>query len=249
MTTASPVPTNAPTTTVLEVTGLNSYYGSSHVLQGIDLEIREGELVALLGRNGAGKTTTLRSIMGIDVSVTGSIRYGGRELTRLATYQIARLGISYIPEERRIFGDGLTVMDNLRLAVLPHRSVDRKAAFEQVFRLFPVLESRLNQDARRLSGGEQQMLAIARALVGSPRLLLIDEPTQGLAPRFVMTIADVLRQIRDRGVSILLVEQNAAVALDLADRVYILDQGLIRFAGPTQAVRDDRELQHQYLGV
>ncbi|MPZ22643.1 MAG: ATP-binding cassette domain-containing protein [Dehalococcoidia bacterium] len=233
----------------LELSGVNAYYAFAHVLQGINLKVDPGSMVALLGRNGAGKTTTLRSIMGILARRTGRISFGGVDLVRMPTFKIARLGVGYIPEERRIFGHGLTVSDNLKLSLVAHKELDREVELERVFTLFPILKSRLSQDALSLSGGEQQMLAIARALVGSPRLLLIDEPTQGLAPGIITTIVEALHSIRSGGVSILLVEQNAAVALDLADYVYIIDQGLIQYDGGPAEVRADRQIQRQYLGV
>jgi branched-chain amino acid transport system ATP-binding protein len=234
---------------MLKVERVHTYYDLSHVLQGVSLRVEAGELVALIGRNGAGKSTTLKTIMGIMPARKGYISFYGEDITSLPPHLIPRLGISYVPEERRIF-PGLSVYENLKLAVLPHK--DRLILtdeLEKVYAYFPLLKERHRQDGKSLSGGEQQMLAMARALVTNPRMLLIDEPTQGLAPIFVRSVAETISQIRSTGVGILLVEQNAEVALGLADRAYVIDQGVIQFEGAACVVRENEDIQRQFLAV
>jgi branched-chain amino acid transport system ATP-binding protein len=247
----------------LTVEAIHTFYGLAHVLQGVSLEVREREIVALLGRNGAGKSTTLKSIMGVTPPRRGSIAYAGRSLVGLPTHLIARLGLGWVPEERRIFPD-LTVQENLRVAVLGLRSGRQPSgllrshglragrpgdAVERMYALFPRLAERARQAGRSLSGGEQQMLALARALVGRPRLLLVDEPTQGLAPNLVSTIARSLLDIKEQGLSILLVEQNARVALEIADRAYVIDHGAVQYGGSAEELRSSETIQRQYLSV
>lgn len=237
---------------LLEVDDVQSYYGLAHVLQGVSLSVGESEVVALLGRNGAGKTTTLRSVMGTGgVTVrAGAVRLAGKPITGKSIHRVARMGVGYVPEDRRMF-PGLTVAENLRLAVLG-AGLGRdqaEAGHARVWEVFPALKEHLGREAARLSGGQQQMVAIARALLGNPRLLLIDEPTQGLAPIVARTIMETVVQISRGGVGVLLVEQNAVMALELADRAYVLDEGLIRASGPVGAIRDDPEVRRSYLAV
>jgi branched-chain amino acid transport system ATP-binding protein len=235
---------------LLELDAVQAYYGLAHVLQGVSLEVRRGEVTALLGRNGAGKTTTLRSVMGLVAVRGGTIRFDGTPLTGRPTHRIARMGIGYVPEDRRMF-PGLTVEENLRLAALG-QGLDRertRSGFERVWELFPALREHARREAARLSGGQQQMVAIARALIGAPRLLLIDEPTQGLAPAIARDIARTLAGIAATGVGVLLVEQNAVMALEVARRAYVLDEGRIVAQGPAARIRDDAEIRSRYLAV
>ena len=232
---------------LLEVRDLHAWYGESHILHGVDFEIGPGEMVTLLGRNGAGKTTTLRSIMGIAQPRRGRILLRGQDLTGMPTHQIARKGIAWVPEERRILPN-LTVLDNLRLGWLATDGggPDR---VEEVFEYFPRLRERIAHRGRHLSGGEQQMLAIARALVARPSIMLVDEPTEGLAPMLVQSLTDILAVINRRGTTILLVEQALEVALTLAQRVYVMDQGRVQFEGTPDDLRRDPEIQQRFLGV
>ncbi|HLH70644.1 MAG TPA: ABC transporter ATP-binding protein [Candidatus Dormibacteraeota bacterium] len=235
---------------LLELDAVHAYYGLAHVLQDVSLEVRRGEVTALLGRNGAGKTTTLRSVMGLVTVRGGEIRFDGEPLTGRPTHRIARLGIGYVPEDRRMF-PGLSVEENLRLAALG-RGLDRdqsRAGFERVWELFPTLREHARREAAKLSGGQQQMVAIARALIGSPRLLLIDEPTQGLAPVVARDIARALVDVAATGVGVLLVEQNAMLALEVARRAYVMDEGRIAAEGPADRIREDTEIRSRYLAV
>jgi branched-chain amino acid transport system ATP-binding protein len=235
---------------LLQLQGVHAYYGLAHVLQSVSLEVRRGEVTALLGRNGAGKTTTLRSVMGLVTVRGGEIRFDGEPLTGRPTHHIARLGIGYVPEDRRMF-PGLTVEENLRLAALG-RGLDREQShisFERVRELFPALREHAHREAAKLSGGQQQMVAIARALIGNPRLLLIDEPTQGLAPVVARDIARALVDIAATGVGVLLVEQNAMLALEVARRAYVMDEGRIAAEGPASRIREDSEIRSRYLAV
>jgi branched-chain amino acid transport system ATP-binding protein len=238
------------TAPLLALTDVHAYYGEAHILQGISLEVGEGEVVTLIGRNGAGKTTTLRSIMGIVPPRGGHITFAGRELRGLPTHAIARAGIAYVPEERRILPN-LTVAENLRLGRLGAGGGGRDggAVTEEVLGYFPRLRERLTQRGKSLSGGEQQMLAIARGLVASPRLMLVDEPTEGLSPIIVESLTQILREINRRGTAILLVEQILEVALALSHRLYVMDQGRIQFEGSAEALRADPEIQQRFLGV
>ena len=233
---------------MLRVTDIHTYYGLAHVLQGVSLTVEDGQIVALLGRNGAGKSTTLKSIMGLTPPRRGSIVFDGQDLVGLPTHLIARKGIGWVPEERRIFPQ-LSVQENLRVSVLAQKGAQPRAALEQVLEMFPRLRERARQDGRSLSGGEQQMLALARALISAPRLLLIDEPTQGLAPNLVTGIANSLLRIKGQGLSVLLVEQNSRVALEVADRVYLIDHGVIQFGGLAAELKANRALQRQFLAV
>ncbi len=225
----------------LSVRGLHVRFGESHVLQGVDLEVPEGGATALLGRNGAGKTTTIRAVLGL-VPRSGEVRLAGRDVSGLATHQIVRLGVGYVPEDREVFGE-LTVAENLRLA-----ERDQAPAYDLVYELFPELRERGRQRAGTLSGGQQQMLALARALLNRNRLLLIDEPSKGLAPAVVTGVVGALERA-GQAATMLLVEQNVAVARRLASRAIVLDQGRVAFAGPMQALLEEPALARRYLGV
>ncbi|MBV9636462.1 MAG: ABC transporter ATP-binding protein, partial [Methylobacteriaceae bacterium] len=218
----------------LEAQGLQTYYGKSHILDSVTLEVGEGEVVALLGRNGAGKTTTLRSIVGLTPPRLGSVRIFGEAVTGWPPYRIAALGVGYVPEGRRIFGN-LTLDENLLVPVA------RPGAWtiERVYQLFPRLSERRDNKGRQLSGGEQEMLAIARALLLNPRLLLLDEPSQGLAPLIVQDVFKVIGAMRAEGISVLLVEQNVRAAVAVADRAYVLDDGRIVYEGAAAALGAD----------
>jgi len=229
---------------MLELRAIQTYYGLAHVLHGLTLGVAEGEVVALLGRNGAGKTTTLRSISGLTPPRTGEIRYKGRDIAGLAPHRVARLGIALVPETRGIFSY-LSARENLAIA---ERSSSRWP-LAAVLERFPRLKERLESQGRDLSGGEQQMLAIARALLTGPELLLLDEPSQGLAPLVVNDVMSTIRELRAERVSMLLVEQNAEMALALADRVYVIDHGTVVFEGTPQALRANAQVAATYLGV
>ena len=233
---------------MISVREIHTYYGLAHILQGVSLEVREREIVALLGRNGAGKSTTLKSIVGLTPPRNGAVELAGASLIGMPTHRVARLGVGYVPEERRIFPE-LTVLENLKVALLAHKLDDPAGALEGMLTMFPRLRERQGQAGRSLSGGEQQMLALARALISKPRLLLIDEPTQGLAPNLVTSIASSLVRIKERGLAVLLVEQNTRIALKVADRVYVIDQGMIQFAGTANELRADDAMQRQFLTV
>jgi len=237
---------------LLQVRDLNTYYGTSHVLQGISLDVAKGELVALLGRNGMGKSTTLKTVMGLVKSRTGSVHFNGNNITGQAPYKVARAGIGYVPEERRIFPD-LSVLDNLLLGIKDGKvaNADDPGAWtlERIFRHFPRLKEREHQKGKTLSGGEQQMLAIGRSLLGNPELLLVDEPTEGLAPLMVKEVRNVLYEINRSGVSILMVEHNLKVALSLAHRVYLMGKSHIGYKGTVEELKDNREAREKYLAV
>jgi branched-chain amino acid transport system ATP-binding protein len=233
---------------LLTVDAIHTYYGEAHVLQGISLTLDEGEVVTLIGRNGAGKTTTLRSIMGINPPRRGHVHFAGNDITRLPTHTIAHRGIAWVPEERRVLPN-LSVLENLRLGMLGGGVRNGTILLDEVFDYFPRLRERAGQKGRLLSGGEQQMLAIARALVARPRLMLVDEPTEGLAPLLVQSLTRILQEIHRRGTTILLVEQTLDVALTLSDRVYVLDQGQVQFSGTPAALRAEPAIQQRFLGV
>ena len=229
---------------ILKLDEIHTYYGLVHMLQGVSLEIAEGEVVALLGRNGAGKTTALKSIMGLAPSRQGKVLFEDQDITGLPPHLIARQGIAYVPASRGIFMT-LTSMENLNIV----RTRGARWDTEDVFRRFPKLAPLKRRRGRSLSGGEQQMLAIGRALVTGPSLILLDEPSQGLAPMVVELVVDMLRELKSEGVSMLLVEQNLQMALDLAERVYILDQGKVVFDGAAQELKNNDQLTASYLGV
>jgi branched-chain amino acid transport system ATP-binding protein len=235
---------------LLAIQDLHAYYGEAHILQGVSLAVHPGEVVTLIGRNGAGKTTTLRSIMGIVAPRGGHITFDGRELAGLPTHAIAQLGVAYVPEDRRILPN-LSVEENLRLGRLGAGRArgDGDAVMDEVLGHFPRLRERLAQKGKSLSGGEQQMLAIARGLVASPKLMLVDEPTEGLSPIIVESLTEILREINRRGTTILLVEQILEVALVLSHRLYVMDQGRIQFEGTPEALRTDPAIQQRFLGV
>ena len=230
---------------MLEVRDIDTYYGLGHILHGLSLRVGEGEVVALLGRNGAGKTTTLRSITGLTPPRRGTISYKGQSIAGLPPHRISRLGIALVPETRGIFSY-LTARENLAIA----RRGGSRWPETSVLARFPSLKERLNNKGRQLSGGEQQMLAIARALAGNPELLMLDEPSQGLAPRLVRELEALMVRLKGEGVTILLVEQNARMALGISDRVLVLGKGAVVFAGPTAEFRrQEAELKGRYLSV
>jgi branched-chain amino acid transport system ATP-binding protein len=230
---------------LLEVRDLHAWYGESHILHGVDFEVRQGEVVTLLGRNGAGKTTTLKSVMGMVARRSGSIRFGGRELTALRSDRIARLGLAFCPEERGIFAS-LNVQENL---LLPPEVRPGGLSIDSVFGLFPNLRERLRSQGTKLSGGEQQMLAIGRILRTGARLLLLDEPTEGLAPVIVQQIGATIRRLKTEGFTILLVEQNFRFASRVADRHYIVERGRVVEMIPNDQIENSMGKLHEYLGV
>ena len=233
---------------ILELRDVHSYYGNIHALKGISLHVEQGEIVTLIGSNGAGKTTTLRTIQGLIRPRTGSITLEGEELTRLPAHEVNRRGICQSPEGRLIF-PRMTVLENLEMGAFTrtdHSNIGQD--LERVFGLFPRLKERVKQKGGTLSGGEQQMLAMARAMMGNPRLLLLDEPSMGLAPLLVETIFDTIVALNKQGITILLVEQNARMALSIANRGYVLQTGEIRLQGDAARLRDDEEVQKTYLG-
>ncbi len=234
---------------MLVVERLHAWYGASHVLQGVSLEIGQGEVVCLVGRNGAGKTTTLKSIMGLLRRVQGQVAFEGRDLLALPPHARFRMGLAYVPEERRIV-PGLTVRENLALGLLasPHRREEARI-IARLAETFPRLAERLGQDATTLSGGEQQMLAIARALAASPRLLMLDEPSEGIMPVLVDEMFALFARLRQEGTSILLVEQNVEMALGISDRGYVLDQGVIVHSAGAAAMLADAAVQERYCSV
>ena len=232
---------------VLELEGVHTFYGKSHVLHGMTFAVPRREITVLLGRNGVGKTTTLRSVMGLTPPRSGAVRFAGADVTGQPPHRLARLGIGYVPEGRQIF-PFLTVAENLRTASLSGRRGDW--SHERVFEYFPVLRERSQQRGRSLSGGEQQMLAIARALAGQPEFLMLDEPSQGLAPMLVREVGRLIERLKGEGLTILLVEQNVSMALEIADRVLVIAKGAIVFAGtPSDFRREEAELKERYLAV
>jgi branched-chain amino acid transport system ATP-binding protein len=239
---------SADSTQLLEVKGLSVNYGGIQALQNIDLIVKPGEVVTLIGANGAGKTTTLRAISRLVKLRSGFIYYSGRNITRYPTYKVVRLGIAHSPEGRRVLARQ-TVFDNLELgAYIRSNSAAVKADIERQFEIFPRLKERRNQQAGTLSGGEQQMLAIARALMSRPQLLLLDEPSLGLAPAIVREIFSIIQNLRATGVTILLVEQNANLALQIADRGYVLEAGCITLSGQALELLNDERVKKAYLG-
>jgi branched-chain amino acid transport system ATP-binding protein len=235
---------------MLTLDGVHTYYAKSHILHGVSLEVRPGEVVGLLGRNGVGKSTTLKTIMGIVRPSSGRIVFDGRDIAGLPPYRLARVGIGYVPEDRRIFRL-LSVLENLRTGLdRPEVTATRRQALlDKMYESFPILAERRNQAGGTLSGGEQQMLAIARAMMLEPRIILLDEPTEGLMPRMVAQIREIIDVLHKDGVAILLVEQNVPLTLDVSDRVYIMEKGTVRHHGPAAALRADATVIHQYLGV
>lgn len=234
---------------LLELKDMNSYYGKNHILYDVSLDVDEEELVALIGRNGAGKTTTLNSVMGMVEVKSGKVFFKNEEIQNLEPNQISQRGISIIPEDRGLFPE-LTVEENLRLGHLGHE-IDRseEELFNSIFEYFPRLEERRHQRVGSMSGGERQMLSIGRVLVSDPDFILVDEPTEGLMPALVDELRDILQQINEDGTSILLVEQNVDLALDISDYAYILDEGKIRAQGKSSELRQDEEVKQKYLMV
>ena len=233
---------------LLEVEDIHTFYGSIEALKGISLEVQEGEVVTLIGSNGAGKSTTLRSISGLSSPRTGSIRFRGQEISTLPAQEIVRLGISLSPEGRRCF-QRMTVRENLELGAYLRRDASITEDLDRVFSLFPRLDERQKQKAGTMSGGEQQMLAMGRALMANPTLLMLDEPSMGLAPILVDRIYETVAEINRQGTTILLVEQNANYALDVSARGYVLETGTVALTNDSKALRDDPEVQKAYLGT
>jgi branched-chain amino acid transport system ATP-binding protein len=234
---------------MLDVQNIHTYYGQSHILQGVSLRVDKGEIVLLSGRNGAGKTTTIRSIIGLIPPKSGEITFMGERITGIPVHLVSQKGISLVPEGRRII-PGLTVYENLKLATLKNKDKAKmEVLFEQIAQIFPRLKERWNQEGTSLSGGEQQMLAIARALVSDPVLMLIDAPSEGLSPIMVEKIADVLKEIQKKGTTILLVEQNTDMALEISSRCYLMDEGVIKFEGSPKEIKDNEEIQREYLAI
>ena len=249
---------------MLEVERIHTFYGLSHILFGVSFRVEPGEIVCLLGRNGAGKTTTMKSIMGLTPPRQGSIQLKGEEITGQEPYLLARKGIGYVPDDRRIFAD-LTVGENLEIAARSSEPFDQvlrlrsgqaqdKTGFaqwdkERVYELFPALKAIESRKGGCLSGGEQKMLAIARALMGNPELLLLDEPTEGLAPMLVRALEEQIKKLRETGLTVLLAEQNVRSALRLGDRGYIIDNGQIRYQGSIEELRENEEVRKRYLLV
>ncbi|MFA9425267.1 ABC transporter ATP-binding protein [Natronorubrum sp. A-ect3] len=231
--------------TVLELDNIDTYYGNSHVLHGVSLELAEGEVVALLGRNGAGKTTTMRSIMGVTPPRRGSIVYRGENIVGKSPDKLNERGINLVPEDRRVFPT-LSVQENL---VLAHKLAADPKPIEEMYELFPILDELRTSDAQNLSGGEQQMLAVARALVQRPSLLLLDEPTEGLAPVIVDDLQEMLQAVVDEDVTVLLSEQNVNFAFELATRGYVIDTGSIVFEGSVEEIQSREDLLEKYLAV
>ena len=237
---------------LLEVRDLNTYYGTSHVLQGISLNVEQGELVALLGRNGMGKSTALKSIMGLVKPKSGSVVFKGKNIAGYPSYRTAKAGIGYVPEDRRIFPN-LSVVDNLMLGVkggkIKNHDNPNTWTVERIFQHFPMLEKRAKSKGMHLSGGEQQMLTIGRSLMGNPELLMVDEPTEGLSPLMIKEVRDVLAEINKAGVSILLVEHNLKVAMSLAHRLYLMGKAHVGFTGTIDELKANPEARAKYLEV
>ncbi|HSD44093.1 MAG TPA: ABC transporter ATP-binding protein [Burkholderiales bacterium] len=231
---------------MLEVRDLHAYYGKSHILHGVHLDVGAGECVSLIGRNGVGRSTTIKAIMGM-VDAEGSVRFKDAEILGLETYRIAHKGLGYVPENRDIFPT-LTVRQNLELG-MKARGVTGRWSVDDMFRLFPRIAARADTQAGVLSGGEQQMLTLARTLMGDPDLVMIDEPTEGLAPKIVELVADLFREIKRRGVAILLVEQKLAIALDLSERLYVMGHGQIVFEGTPAELRGNALIRREWLEV
>src|SRR5438445_9017716 len=235
---------------MLALDNVHTYYGKSHILHGVSIEVRAGEVVGLLGRNGVGKSTTLKTVMGLVRPSEGRVTFEGREIGGMASHRVAHLGIAWVPEDRRIFRL-LTVLENLRTGLdRPGVTETRgQELLDKVYASFPVLAERRGQAGGTLSGGEQQMLAIARAMMLEPKIVLLDEPTEGLMPRMVAQIREIIDVLHREGVAILLVEQNVPLTLDVSDRVYIMEKGVVRHHAPAADLRLDATVIHQYLGV
>ena len=246
--TAHSTPHPTPPSPLLSLQGVHAHYGKSHILHGIDLSIGRGEVVSLLGRNGAGRSTTLKSIMGL-VDVTGGrIAIEGRDITNKRPFEIARAGLGFVPEEREVFAN-LTVDENLRMGEQAKRDDAPHWTAAQMFDYFPRLKERSSTRAGNLSGGEQQMLTMCRSLLGNPKVMLIDEPTEGLAPKVVEVIAEVIRDIHKRGVSVVLVEQKLTIALKVSTRVSVMGHGRIVFEGPPAQLHERQDVVQEWLAV
>ena len=235
---------------MLALRDVHAHYGKSHVLHGVSIDVGPGEVVGLLGRNGVGKSTTLKSVMGLARPTSGRVTFEGRDITGLVPHHLARIGIAWVPEDRRIFRL-LSVLENLRTG-LDRTGVDearRDALLEKVYRTFPVLRERRHQAGGTLSGGEQQMLAIARAMMLEPKIILLDEPTEGLMPRMVSQIRQIIEALHREGVAILLVEQNVPLTLEACQRIYLMEKGMVRHQATAAALRADAAVIHQYMGV
>ncbi|MGB6080537.1 MAG: ABC transporter ATP-binding protein [Xanthobacteraceae bacterium] len=234
---------------MLEVQDLHAWYGASHILHGISISVQQGEVVALVGRNGAGKTTTIRSVMGLMPRIAGSIHFDGVDLMTLPAHDRYNLGLAYVPEERRIV-PGLTVRENLQLGLVASAAkINEREAIDEIAESFPRLKERLDQEGATMSGGEQQMLAIARAMIGRPKMILLDEPSEGIMPVLVEEMGGLFRRLRDQGVTLLLVEQNVEWALRLADRAVIVDQGEVVYESNSGALLADKAVQERYCAV
>jgi branched-chain amino acid transport system ATP-binding protein len=234
------------TTPMLEITDLHAYYGKSHVLHGVNLHVNPGEIVCLLGRNGVGRSTTAKAVMG-QVLAKGSVRYKGREILGMKAYEVARLGIGLVPENRDIFPD-LTVRQNLQLGIKDPRAVGRWS-IDDMYALFPRLKERDGTPGGVLSGGEQQMLTLCRTLMGDPDFVMIDEPTEGLAPKIVELVGEFLQEVRKRGIAILLIEQKLAIALDISERLYLMGHGRIVFDGTPADLKNNAAIRKEWLEV
>jgi branched-chain amino acid transport system ATP-binding protein len=234
---------------MLEISSLNAWYGPSHVIHGLTFAVGRGEILALIGRNGAGKTTTIKSVMGLIARTGGSVKFAGQELLTLPDHARFNLGLAYVPEDRRIV-PGLSVRENLQLGLLrANRAIREDRAIDEIAETFPRLKERLEQNAVTLSGGEQQMLAIARAMIAKPKMLLLDEPSEGIMPILVEEMGQLFRALREQGVTLLLVEQNVEWALNLADRAVIIDQGEVVYESDAAALAADRDIQERYCAV
>jgi branched-chain amino acid transport system ATP-binding protein len=233
---------------ILEVRDIHTYYGTSHILQGVSLNIDKGEGVCLLGRNGAGKSTTFKSIVGLLSPKKGSITFKGNEIIRKQPFRIARLGIGYVPEDRRIYPD-LTVRENLKVGLKTGKNQKDSWTIEKIYDIFPLLKPMENRKGSQMSGGEQQMLTIARSLMGNPELLLLDEPSEGLAPIVVADVGRLIERIREEGVSVLIAEQNSMFSLKLVDRAYVIENGVIEWQGSVNEISEDESLRNRYLSV
>ncbi|MDG1075780.1 MAG: ABC transporter ATP-binding protein [Planktotalea sp.] len=233
---------------MIEVTDMHAYYGKSHILQGVTLNVQEGEIVALLGRNGVGRSTTCKAIMG-EVEPEGSVKFKGQEIAGRKAFDIANLGIGYVPENRDIF-PGLTTRQNLTLGLKPgQKDGAGRWSMQMMFDMFSNLNERADVEASVLSGGEQQMLTMCRTLMGDPDFVMIDEPTEGLSPQMVQKVADVLKEIADRGISTLLVEQKLSIAMDIAHRVYVMGHGKVVFEGTPAELKEREDVRKEWLEV
>jgi branched-chain amino acid transport system ATP-binding protein len=232
--------------TILKLDNVHSFYGKSHILQGMSLEVHQNEILCLLGRNGVGKTTTLQSIMGLIAQRSGSILFRGKEISRVENYLIPRLGIGYVPQGRHIFSE-LTVRENLVIGKVTKEG--KTKSLDEIFAFFPILEKRLNQLGGTLSGGEQQMLALARAMVPNPSLIILDEPSEGLMPKMVKLVSEIIQKINRTGVSILWVEQKLLTVMGVSHRINLISKGKVEYEGTPHELMQDREIQLQYLGV